>query len=263
MRTPLFLLLILFNGCATTQKIQQGQEVGCDYFSIVWNTATWDLARSKEKRFVKLVPVNWSDGSNEGQGFSLRIYESVVYEGHNVQEDIASINISSDSYQKRPEYISRNGAEIFFDKDADYETLPSNTDGSPKLMLDQYYKHIIYSRKWERITYLDGLKCIGDMYIGIGSKSYEMYCGYYDKTTGKRILRITISYDSPVFSQKRLNQNMIVKTGDAPSVQPVENLLKQAAEQLIGTIKIKNMDRERMEREGLMHHGKTYEISPY
>ena len=263
MRRTLFLLLILFSGCVTTQKLQQGQEVGCDYFSFIWNTATWDLARSKEKRFVKLVPVNWSDGSSEGQGFSLRIYKSEVYEGQNVPVEIASINISSDSYQKRPEYISKNGTEIFFDKDADYETLPRNPDGSPKLMLARYYKHIIYSRKWERITYLDGLKCIDNMYIGIGSKSYKMYCGYYDKTSVKRILRITFTYDSPIFSQKRLNHNMIVKTGDAPSVQPIESLLKQATEQLISTIKIKNMDRERMEREGLIYHGKTYEISPY
>ena len=40
-------------------------------------------------------------------------------------------------------------------------------------------------------------------------------------------------------------------------------MLKQAVKRVVDSIEIKNLDRERMEREGLMHYDKKYEISPF
>jgi len=261
MRTTLFLLLILLNGCATTQKLQQGEGVECDYFSIIWNTSTWDFASSKEEHFVKLIPFNWSGGYTEGQGFIIRIYKYVFYEGHKLREEIANINISSSSYQKRYEYISENDAEVFFDSDANYEILPRNSDGVPKLMTINQYGTAVYNKKWEKISYINSIKCLDTVYMGRTSKHYKIICGYYDKDKGKRILKITFDYDG--FIRKNYDWEKISKTGDIPHIQPVERLLKQAVKQLIGTIKIKNLDRERMEREGLMHYDKRYELSKF
>jgi hypothetical protein len=39
--------------------------------------------------------------------------------------------------------------------------------------------------------------------------------------------------------------------------------LKIAVKKLISTLEIKTLDRERIEREGLMHYDQHYKISPY
>lgn len=39
--------------------------------------------------------------------------------------------------------------------------------------------------------------------------------------------------------------------------------LKQAVKKIVATLQIKDMDRERMQREGLLYEGKDYVISPF
>jgi len=101
------------------------------------------------------------------------------------------------------------------------------------------------------------------LHLELETAMYKIYCGYYDKGKGKRVLSVKFEYKNAVVDSKESNFSKISKSGIMPHVQPVENLTKQAAKQIISTIRIKNLDRERMEREGLMHYDKKFEISEY
>jgi len=96
------------------------------------------------------------------------------------------------------------------------------------------------------------------------NKVDKIYCGYYDRQKGKRILFFFFDYDSRDLPMRsREVWGAISRSGELPHIQPFERQLKQAAKQIISTIRIKNLDRERMEREGLMHYDKKFEISEY
>jgi len=96
----------------------------------------------------------------------------------------------------------------------------------------------------------------------IHSKHYSLTCGYYDKKDGRRMLSISYSYNY-VGGSLRHQKDEDIPGKDLASLEQAELFLKDAVKQLIGTIRIKNFDRERMEREGLLLHGKQYRISPY
>lgn len=258
------LISMLLSSCSTTQHLKQEQKIERNYFSITWNTATWDFAKSKENFYVGMEKGNWSDGKgNDSQNILIPIHKKVLHEGEYVWLRYADFSISSVSYERYAEYMLKNDVEIFFDKNADYSMVSRNPDGVPKLMtINRFYKRT-YNKKWEKINYINGLKCLDSTYlINNRSKLYKIYCGYYDKSMGKRIFRINFDYESRNF-QKGYDWDEISKTGEIPHIQPIERLIKQAAKQIIATIKIKNFDRERMEKEGLIHYDKKFELSEY
>lgn len=154
----------------------------------------------------------------------------------------------------------------FFDKDSKYKTILN--DEEMELNDNDREQGIGYVRQW--IAYVHGMKCSegvfsrsrGGVYKDIGSKNYGVCCGYYDKREGKRILCISYIYNYAGGSIRH-QKDADVPQDKLPTVRDVELRLKRDVKQLIGSLRIKNMDVERMEREGLLHHDKEYAISPY
>ncbi len=155
---------------------------------------------------------------------------------------------------------------VYFDKDTDYPTILKDEDMT--ITKRDKEQGVSYKRRW--VIYLKGMKCYegvfsrsqGGIMKDMHSKNYSLTCGYYDKTEGKRILSMSYRYNyagGSIRHQKDKN----TPQADLLTLKQAELGIKQAVKQLVGTIKIKNMDRERMEREGLLHHDKQYEISPY
>ena len=79
MKIALLVILssLLLNGCASTQQLKQGDVVENDYFSIAWNTASWDFTNSEKEWYVLPEKGVWGGGSNgsEGQNIILGIYK--------------------------------------------------------------------------------------------------------------------------------------------------------------------------------------------
>jgi len=153
-----------------------------------------------------------------------------------------------------------------FDKNAVYETVLKDED----MVFSDSAKEqgMTYKRLWT--SYVQGLKCTEGVFSrspvgmmrGMSSKNYSLTCGYYDKSEGKRLLHLSYRYSyagGSLRHQKDANtpQNKLI------TLKQAELGLKNAVKQLIETIKIKNFDRERMKREGLIHVGEFYEISPF
>jgi len=264
---PLLFVALMLNGCVSTKRIEQGQTVERDYFSIIWNTASWDFMHSEEKRYVAMEKGDWSDGDgDDSQEINIIIYNSSNYKGKNYWKRFADFSVDNSSH-RGDEGFGRHrkaGSKELFDKKSDFGTLLNN----PDVFFDGF---LAYNKKWSKITYVQGIRCLSETFLrgqADQMKLYNITCGYYDKKKGKRELHISFGYRSKYlpannYNNSESNWKKISKTGEIPHVQPVENQTKQAVKQIISTLKIKNLNRERMEREGLMHDDKKFEISEY
>jgi len=253
-----FFIVLILSGCSAAKHLEQGSEVSNSYFSILWNTATWDFARSEEKMNVTLT--HGRGGDEESMIFD--IYSPT----HRYKHDYARILLRGQAYLEENEGSPfLPGSEMFFDKSTDYGRVLRESDGTPAMMTINHYGLRAYNRKWEKVTYVQGMKCLESVFLRRSqNKVYKIYCGYYDKKKGKRILFVAFDYDSrdiPLSSSGPWGE--ISKSANIPHIQPFEDKVKQAAKQVISTIQLKNLDRERMEREGLMHYDKKFEISEY
>lgn len=263
----LLLTALMISGCTSVKHLNQGQEIERDYFSIIWNSATWDFTHSKEKYYVAMEKGNWADGEgNDSQKIYIIIYRQSYFKGKNYWTRFVDFSISSASYRgdERLGRHRKHALKAFFDKNGDFEALLSD----PDIYYDSY---MAYNKKWSNVTYVQGMKCLGDTFLqgqADQMKVYDVTCGYYDKNKGRRVLNINFGYRSKDLPSNNYNNSYsnwkeISNTGEIPHVQPVEDLTKQAAKQIISTLKIKNFDRVRMERDGLMHYDKIFELSKY
>ncbi len=154
---------------------------------------------------------------------------------------------------------------ILFDKDGDYEASNKRAD---ILTENNKEQGIGYKKSWT--VYVADLKCLGGVFSrsrggvlkSLSSKNYSLTCGYYDKVEGRRLLIVDYRY-SYAGNELRLQKDKNIPRSELPTVKQVEDGLKQAVKKLVSTIKIKNLDRERMEKEGLMHYDKKFAISEY
>lgn len=118
---------------------------------------------------------------------------------------------------------------------------------------------VTYKKGW--ITYVNNLKCAGRVfsrgfggsYYSGGVKFYSITCGYYDTTEtnndGKRILNIDYRYTH--------------NTKEPHEAKRKEKKIKDAVKKAISTLKMKNIDIQRMEEEGLMHYDKEFESTKW
>jgi len=96
----------------------------------------------------------------------------------------------------------------------------------------------------------------------VANKNYGIACGYYDIDEGKRILDISYRYNYAAGNIRMQHDKDTPKSELLTQLQ-VETILKEAVKRVVDSIEIKRLDRERMEREGLMHYDKKFEMSPY
>jgi hypothetical protein len=158
------------------------------------------------------------------------------------------------------------GNHIFFDnKNEEY----SDSDKVEEVY-DENDKEtgLNYRRSW--VTYINGLKCTGGVFSRSGGmyvKFYNISCGYYDKTqtqnNGKRIIGIEYRYNYASGYYNSLQKDKGVPISELLTHQQAEDGLKQAVKELVKTIKIKNIDIKRMEKEGLIHYDKEFKSTKW
>lgn len=154
----------------------------------------------------------------------------------------------------------------YFDKSAEYVQV--RNDNEMKLGEKAREQGIGYVRQWT--SYAMGLKCVegvfsrnsGGFMASVTSKNYGISCGYYHKTDGRRVIDISYRYNyagGPV----RHEADKDTPREELLTLEQAEMGLKQAVKKIVTTLQIKNMDRERMQREGLLYEGRDYVISPF
>ncbi len=165
-------------------------------------------------------------------------------------------------------YYESNGRN-FFDKNLEYFDSDKKIRKLTKkeIKSDRQYG-VTYQKDW--IAYVNGLKCEGGVEIrggGIGVKWYYISCAYYDRTwkenDGKRTLKVQYRYNYMSDYYNSLLQDKGVPREKWFTREEAEAILKDAVKQAVKTLKIKNIDIPRMEREGLMHYDKEFESTKF
>ncbi|MEF1285995.1 hypothetical protein QTN94_19280 [Vibrio sp. M250220] len=168
----------------------------------------------------------------------------------NANPSIMNLRISTDNY------ISPED-DYYFNSDFDEDYGRYFTE--PDFLKTNKIQGITFEEMWT--TYIKGIHCsagsylqgIGGSYAPTGSKTTSIKCGYYDKTISDNdgMRRISIRYTI----------NFYASTSDEQKIEN-ERYLKDAVNQIVESIKIKNLDVERMEAEGLMFYDKEFELDP-
>ena len=164
-------------------------------------------------------------------------------------------------------YALKNDPTLFyFDKNSEY--LQIHRDDEMNLDDNDREQGISYVRQW--VSYVSGIKCTagvfsrngGGMMASVNSKNYGISCGYYHKSDGRRLLRVDYRYHY-AGGDVRHQQDKDIPRQDLPTLEQAEQDLKLAVKSIVESLQIKDVDWDRMRREGLLHPGTTYELSPY
>lgn len=227
----IFLLgaLFLLSACSSPfRQVKPNEILECGAFSIVAPDTNWEIS----KKYSKEKYNQW------------KILPHIYHTTENIQ-----FSIYTSDYRKgwQDELFKINGRYI--DSDVDDVKI---SEGGKKT-------GVTYSK--QDIAYVQGLKCtrgvfsrgFGGSYYSGGVKFYGMECGYYDTTEtnndGKRILNIDYRYTH--------------NTKEPQEAKRKEKKIKDAVKKAISTLKIKNIDIQRMEEEGLMHYDKEFESTKW
>lgn len=147
----------------------------------------------------------------------------------------------------------------YFNSDLDFENLYVKLKNSPrsvKMIRQQGISLYEYQTQ-----YFQGIRCVGSVssrsYGGslysASSKNYGLNCGYYHKTAGKRMLRLDYRYYGAV-GDSRLQEDSHIALGDLPTLNEAEAVLKSDLVEVLNSIQLKDVDWERMEKEGLIYN---------
>jgi hypothetical protein len=243
--------VLLFGGCFSSLEVELEKDDVLEnrYVSFSPPSVQWYLLGDREWSKSNKIP-------NQAQW--MRLFSSPKGASYDLE-------ISTDPYRWWK-------LDILFDKDGDYEARSDYLQNTPETLARNKEQRISYSK--DETQYLNGLKCIGSVFsrssggsaYSLNSKNYSITCGYYDKTVtedeGKRILRIGYTYRYAGGSS-RLQKDEDVTKDEMPSVSSIEKNLKDDIKALISTLHIKNLDKERMEKEGLMHYDQEYKSTKW
>jgi len=147
---------------------------------------------------------------------------------------------------------------VYFNKDFDYHEMWERMNKDPREIERNREQNITYDEA--EVTYYRGMKCTnsvfsrgygGDMYSA-SSKNYLLSCGYYHKTEGKRLIVVSYRYYG-ASGVSRLQEEAGKKATDIPPLSEAERVLKKDLKEVLDSIVLKDVDWDRMDREGLLY----------
>lgn len=120
-------------------------------------------------------------------------------------------------------------------------------------------KGVTYNKHY--VDYIGGLKCTTNAEssspaLGVGFKKYYTVCGYYDTNGNKKRIDIMYHYISSFNGTKFQSDT----TSTVASNKDIETLFKQDMKAIFDSLVIHDMDRTRMQKEGLLHD-RAYDVN--
>lgn len=110
------------------------------------------------------------------------------------------------------------------------------------------------------VDFIGGLKCgtrveSSSIALGVGTKNYQTNCTYFDNQGGAKNIHIGYSY-TYTHSGTKFESD---KTSSAVTPQVMKKQFKQDMKAIFDSLVIHDMDREKMNKEGLLHN-KKYDL---
>jgi hypothetical protein len=139
--------------------------------------------------------------------------------------------------------------------------------------MEEYYKNYQIS-EWEKknniergvnyvkryVDFIGGLKCAtrvesSNIALGVGTKSYQTNCNYFDNQKGAKNIHIGYSYTYTHRGTKFKSD----KTSSTITPEAMQKQFKQDMKAIFDSLVIHDMDREKMSKEGLLYD-KKYDL---
>lgn len=169
-------------------------------------------------------------------------------------------NMMREDIRIYPEEFKKESETHFLlreDKNKTFEEHLSKKPLTDREMYNTFERGVNYYKDY--VDFVAGLKCgtnveSQNIAEGIGSKHYSTFCPYYDKQGNKKYIGIDYRFYF-TFNQTKFEGS------DNPSLlkhkfDEIQLQFKHDMKEIFDSIEIYDMDKERMEKEGLLYHKK-------
>ncbi|HUH42423.1 MAG TPA: hypothetical protein VLZ29_04860 [Sulfurimonas sp.] len=241
-----FIAVIIFiTGCSFRTGPKNGKEIEITNEQRIY-TQSGSISATAPNNFPK-VPYN---------GYTRFDYDMINFDRRlpNMMSEDVRITVSI------PERL-KESTEKFLIKNFDYEKWAQDVLDRPDIVANMKERGVTYSKKY--VDYIGGLRCGTDVEsaniaMGVGHTKYYTVCGYYDTAGAKKRIDIFYNYTYTHRGTKFESD----KTSSSISPQAMQMQFKQDMKAIFDSLVIHDMDRKRMEKEGLLHD-KKYEINEW
>lgn len=242
MRQLLLLLMVLFiAGCAHSGiDLQPNEKLSTQSYSIVITDDGWWTGQKPEERMLKF------QGTSDRLWFSRHL--------PNMMSENVSIMVRVPPENQNVNFL------LDKKKNDDLErtrSLPPS-EWEKKNIAE---RGVAYNKHY--VDFIGGLKCTSNAEssspaLGVGFKKYYTVCGYYDINGNKKRIDIMYHYVSS-FNGTKFQSDA---TSTIASGKDIDTLFKQDMKAIFDSLVIHDIDRAKMQNEGLLHD-KKYEIQEW
>ncbi len=239
--------VIFFNGCSFHSGPKNGKEIEVLHGERIY-TQSGSLSATAPNNFPK-TPFN---------GYTRFDYDLINFDRHlpNMMSEDVRITVRTHPTDRIPKvdmlYKKTN------DQMEEYERNYQMTDWEKK---NNAERGVTYVKRY--VDFVGGLKCAtrvesSNIALGIGTKSYQTNCNYFDNQGGAKNIHLDYRY---TYTHRGTRAEGDTKSS-AVSPEIMQQQFKQDMKAIFDSLVIHDMDRERMAKEGLLHE-KKYQIQEW
>ena len=245
MRIILFILSALFLvGCSFQTSLKNGKEIEITNGQRVY-TQSGSLSATTPNNFSK-VPFN---------GYKRFDYDLINFDRHlpNMMSEDVRITV-----RIVPQDEIASDYLLYKNQGNQMEERIKNFKMSDWEKKNNAERGVNYVKQY--VDFIGGLKCgtrveSSNIAIGVGTKSYQTNCTYFDNQGGAKNIHLGYSYTYTNRGTKFESD----ETSSSVSPQAMQKQFKQDMKAIFDSLVIHDMDRERMSKEGLLHN-KKYDV---
>lgn len=249
MRNILFLVISIFfiTGCSFPSAPNNGKRIEVVNNEQIY-TKSGSISATAPNNFSKIPFKGYTRFDEDLIAFNRRL--------PNMMSEDVSIEVSDLSKERVNNYNMLDK-----EKNTDLEQIVKNTPISEWETKNNAERGVKYRKKY--VDFIGGLKCItrvesGNIALGIGRKSYQTNCNYFDTNGTPKLIHFDYHY---VYTHSGTKHDSDTKSSSI-TPEAMQQQFKQDIKAIFDSLVIHDMDRDRMSKEGLLHDRK-YEIQEW
>lgn len=230
-----FSIIVFIVGCAYSGiNLKPNEKLSTQSYSILIFGNGWRTGQKPEERMLKF------------QGTSDRLWLS-RHLPDMMSEDIG-IEVSDLPKEGLSRYLMLNR-----EKNTDLEQIVKKAPMSDWEVKNNAERGVSYVKKY--VDNIAGLKCMtrvesGNIAFGIGRKSYQTNCNYFDPNGNPKLVHFDYHY---VYTHKGTKYESDTQSSSI-SPEAMQTQFKQDMKAIFDSLVIHDMDRAKMQNEGLLHN---------
>lgn len=237
-------VIILITGCSFQTSPKNGKEIEITNEQRIY-TQSGSLSATAPNNFPK-VPF---------MGYTRFDYDLINFDRHlpNMMSEDVRITVRS-----HPKDRIIKVDMLYKDTNQQMEEYEKNYKISDWEKKNNAERGVNYVKRY--VDFIGGLKCAtrvesSNIALGVGTKSYQTNCNYFDNQGGAKNIHLGYSY---TYTHSGTKNDRDTKSSSV-TPQAMQKQFKQDMKAIFDSLVIHDMDRERMKKEGLLHD-KEYDV---